>query len=289
MKLAIISDELSQDIEAAALQAARLGFGGLEIRSVGSVPPHLMTDEQLRAVHAIVECHGLRVAGFDPPALKCALPVNDTEIAAVRDLVVNAIRQAELLGAPFVRGFTFYRDGAPDPARAGRISRDVFDGVPLDTVPFLVETGTRSNTPTMRHMLEYLRALDDDRFGVLWDPGNTVFSGLDPTPFPDEYHAARDLIRHVHVKDPKGTSEYVRFGDGDVPWAAILETLAADGYDGWISLETHWRTDRVLTADERDQPWGEPFTRGGFEASVECMEILRALLDGVVASPARPR
>jgi hypothetical protein len=50
--------------------------------------------------------------------------------------------------------------------------------------------------------------------------------------------------------------------------------LAAQGYDGWVSLETHWRLDRVLTGPERDEPWGPGISGGGLEASRICMEVL---------------
>ncbi|MFD4660388.1 sugar phosphate isomerase/epimerase family protein [Kitasatospora sp. NPDC058444] len=281
MKLAVINDELSQDIHAAAARTARLGFGGLEIRSAGEVPPHLMDDAQLSAVRDAVAAHGLEVVGFDPPALKCALPRTDTEIAQVRELVVDSVRRAELLGAPFVRIFTFYREGDPDPRGAAAAAREVLDGVPSDRVPLIVETGQRTNSPTMRHTLDFLDALGDDRLGVLWDPGNSVFSGWDPAPFPEDYQAGRERIRHVHVKDPDGRNAYVRLGDGDLPWPAILATLAEDGYQGWLSLETHWRIGRVLTPEQRDEPWGEEFTAGGFEASSECMRLLREMAAGI--------
>ncbi|WP_406860757.1 sugar phosphate isomerase/epimerase family protein [Streptomyces sp. HUAS MG47] len=282
MRLAIINDELSQDIEAAAAQSARLGFGGLEIRSSGGVPPHLMSDAQLTAVRDTIAGHGLVVAGFDPPALKCALPRTDAEITAVRDLVVDAVRRAELLGAPFVRIFTFYREGDPDPRAAAKAAREVLDGVPHDRVPLVVETGMRTNSPTMRHTLAFLDELGDDRLGILWDPGNSVFSGWDPAPFPQDYALGRERIRHVHVKDPDGRTAYVRLGDGDLPWPAILARLAEDGYDGWLSLETHWRVGRPpLTQQQRDEPWGEEFTAGGFEASSQCMELLREMVEGL--------
>ncbi|OKK12192.1 hypothetical protein AMK16_32035 [Streptomyces sp. CB00455] len=280
MRLAIINDEASQDIHAAAAEAHRLGFGGLEIRSSGGVPPHLMDDAQLAAVRDAVTGHGLEIAGFDPPALKCALPRTGAEVAAARDLVVDAVRRAELLGAPFVRIFTFYREGDPDPRRAAKAAREVLDGVPADRVPLLVETGMRTNSPTMRHTLEFLDALGDDRLAVLWDPGNSVFSGWDPAPFPQDYALGRERIRHVHVKDPDGQSGYVRLGDGDLPWPAILNTLAEDGYRHWLSLETHWRIGRKpLTQQQRDEPWGEEFTAGGFEASSQCMRLLREMTE----------
>ncbi|WNI30684.1 hypothetical protein [Streptomyces sp. ITFR-6] len=74
MRLAIINDEPSQDIEQAAATTARLGFDGLEIRSSDGVAPQRMDDAALARIRATVARHGLRVAGFDPPALKCELP-----------------------------------------------------------------------------------------------------------------------------------------------------------------------------------------------------------------------
>ncbi|MCZ7456170.1 sugar phosphate isomerase/epimerase family protein [Streptomyces sp. WMMC940] len=285
MKLAVINDEVSQDIHVAAAEAAGHGFGGLEIRSSGGVPPHRMTDDQLRVVRDMTTSQGLRVAGFDPPALKCRVPRDDAETAAVRDLVVDAVRRAEILGAPFVRVFTFYREGDPDPRGAAKAAHEVLDGVPADRVPLLVETGMRTNSPTMRHTLDFLDALGDDRLGILWDPGNSVFSGWDPEPFPQDYALGRDRIRHVHVKDPDGRTAYVRLGDGDLPWPAILARLAEDGYEGWISLETHWRIGRTLTQRQRDEPWGEEFTSGGLEASSICMSSLREMARAVGATP----
>ncbi|MBB6439769.1 sugar phosphate isomerase/epimerase family protein [Streptomyces candidus] len=277
MRLAIINDELSQDIEQAAATSAHLGFDGLEIRSSNGVPPHHMNDATLDRVRDTVARHGLAVAGFDPPALKCDLPRTAAGTDAARELVAASVRRAERLGAPFVRIFTFYRQGDPDPRKAAAVAREVLDGVPTGRVPLLVETGMRTNSPTMRHTLEFLDALGDDRLGVLWDPGNSVFSGWDPVPFPRDYALGRERIRHVHVKDPDGQRAYVRLGDGDLPWPAILARLAEDGYRGWVSLETHWRIGRVLSQAQRDEPWGEEFTAGGFEASTACMRLLREM------------
>lgn len=279
-RLSIISDELTQDFARAAAQTAESGLGGLEIRSADGVAPHRMDDAQLTGIRETVAAHGLEITGFCPPALKCALPHADGEIAAVRDLLADALRRAELLGAPYVRIFTFYRDGDPDPRHAADVASEVLDGL-TGRIPLLVETGTRTNSPTMRHTVEFLDALGDDALGILWDPGNTVFSGWDPSPYPEDYAIGRDRIRHVHVKDPDGQAGYVRLGDGDLPWPEILATLAHDGYAGWLSLETHWRIGRVLTAAQRDEPWGEPFSADGFEASVACMRILRELVEAI--------
>ncbi|KAA1380682.1 sugar phosphate isomerase/epimerase family protein [Aeromicrobium fastidiosum] len=279
MRLSIISDEISQDVDVAARTASANGFDGLEIRSAYGVTPHHLRDVELDRVRTVVLGHGLAVSGFDPPALKCALPRTDAELTAVRELVVDSIRRAERLGAPFVRIFTFYRSGDPDPMLAASVAREVLSGLTQGAVPLIVETGMRTNTPTMRHVLAFLDALGDDHTGILWDPGNSVFSGWDTSPFPADYLAGRDRIRHVHVKDPDGQDSYVRLGDGDLPWPEIIAALVQDDYRGWVSLETHWRPDRILSQAERDEPCGESFSRGGVEASTVCMQVLRELVE----------
>jgi len=280
MRLAIINDEIDQDLDRAATAAARLGFEGLEIRSAWETPPHRFSDEQLHAVRETTKAHGLSVVGFCPPVLKCPLPRTDAEISASRELLADSLRRARLLDAPFVRIFTFFREGDPNPRAAAEAARAVLDGFTWEGTDVLVETGMRTNSPTMRHTLEFLDALGDDRLGVLWDPGNSVFSGWDKKPFPEDYAAGRDRIRHVHVKDPVGQAEYVRLGDGDLPWAEIVGSLREDGYTGWLSLETHWRIGRVLTQEQRDEPWGAAFSDGGYEASLTCMRRLYELVRG---------
>ncbi|MEU3308886.1 sugar phosphate isomerase/epimerase family protein [Nocardiopsis sp. NPDC006832] len=273
MRLAVIGDEISQDPAVVADLAVRHGFPGVEIRSAWGCAPHLMSDGQLREVARVLRGQGREVAGFASPVFKHALPVTDREFEEASRLLHECLRRAELIGAPTMRIFAFYRDGDPDPVVAGHAARRLLDGVP-PRVPLVVETGTRTNTPSVRHLLEFLEVLDRPDIGVLWDPGNSVFSGWEPSPFPREYEAVRDLIRHVHVKDPAGQDSYVRLGEGDLAWTEILGRLAEDDFEGYVSLETHWRTDRILTAGERDEPWGEGFSTGGAEASAVCMELL---------------
>jgi sugar phosphate isomerase/epimerase len=280
MKLAVINDELAQDFRVVAKTVAQLGFDGVEVRSVDETPPHLLTDGQLADMSTIVAEHSLAVAGFAPPVFKVALPRTDDELRQAADLVTDSCRKAALLGAPHVRIFTFYRAGDPDPVLAARTARRILGGLSLP-VPLVVETGMRTNTPTVRHLITFLDELGRDDVGILWDPGNSVFSGWDRKPFPADYERGRDRIRHVHVKDPDSTRGYVRLGDGDLDWPAILNRLAQDGYEGFVSLETHWRHGRQLTAAERDNPWGEAFSRDGYAASVECMQRLRGWRDGV--------
>lgn len=286
MRLAVIGDEVSQRLPEVVRAATGTGFDGVEVRSLENTPPHRLTDEQLDRTCDTLRAAGLAVAGFSPPVFKAPLPRTSADLDAAGALLRHCLDQAVRLGAPHMRVFTFFRDGDPDPLAAARAARQVLDGVD-SPLPLVVETGTRSNSPTLQLTLRFLDALGRDDIGVLWDPGNSIFSGWDDLPAPDEYRLGRDRIRHVHVKDPDGTRGYVRLGDGMLDWAQLLAQLAADGYQGWVSLETHWRTGRALTARQRDEPWGEDFSADGYQASVECMRLLAQWRDAA-ASPSVP-
>lgn len=279
MRLSVITDEVSQDLRQALEMARAVGFDGIEVRSVWNTAPHRLTDEQLSAIRSDVLASGLAVTAFDSPALKTSLPHSSEQFAQCRMALEQAVLQARLLGAPHVRLFSFYRDDRPEPELAARVVRRLLRDLDTAGVSLLVETGTRTNTPTLKHVMRFLDTVDDERLAILWDPANAVFGGWDPVPFPGDYAVGRDRILHVHVKDPDARRAYVRLGTGDLPWPAIIATLAEDGYQGFLSLETHWRIGRCLAAEQRDEPWGDLFSEGGAAASLACMKRLAAMVE----------
>lgn len=274
MRLSIIGDEMHQNLYRVIDAVKTYGFHGIEVRSVWNTRPDKLTEDQLTEIRDSIKNAGLSVAGFDSPCLKTPLPRTDSELEAARNSILHAIEQARLLESGFVRIFTFFREGEANPKLAGKVAKQILDGIIPDDIEIYIETGMRTNTPTMKHMLQFLDVIGDNRLGVVWDPGNSVFAGADKHPFPADYKAGKDLIRHVHIKDPIGQWEYTRLGNGDLPWPQIIRALANDGYDGYLSLETHWRIGRVLDQHQRDYPWFDTFSANGYEASIECMQQL---------------
>lgn len=274
MRLAIIGDELDQDLDTVINAVKARGFDGIEVRSVWNMSPPMLSDEKLLEIHESILKSNLAIAGFDSPGFKIPLPQSDIELEACRTTILRSIEQARLLGSGFVRFFTFYRDGDANPKLAAKIVQSVLEDIIPEDLAIYFETGMRTNTPTMKHILQFMDVIGDNRFGVVWDPGNSVFSGAEKNPFPNDYKVGRDVIKHVHVKDPIGQREYTRLGDGDLPWQDIINTLRNDGYKGYLSLETHWRIGRVLDQNQRDNPWYNAFSAGGYKASEVCMDQL---------------
>jgi sugar phosphate isomerase/epimerase len=145
-------------------------------------------------------------------------------------------------------------------------------------IEIVVETGTLTNTVRASDLAAVLLALQRPFVGALWDPGNGVYSAMDPDPLL-AYGTLREWIRHVHVKDPLGQSHYAPIGRGSTPWKEIVGRMATDGYRGYLSLETHWRRERILSKEELDCPWGNTFSAGGKEASSLCMAALKDVVE----------
>lgn len=100
----------------------------------------------------------------------------------------------------------------------------------------------------------------------------------------ESYGVLRRKIRHVHVKDSvrEGNGAHaVCIGEGEGQVREILSALHADGYDGWLSLETHYRLDVSLDDETLRLPGGAAFSAGGAAASAQSMRALAAIIDEV--------
>lgn len=116
---------------------------------------------------------------------------------------------------------------------------------------------------------------------AIFDPGNCLYDPLGEVPFPDGYLAIRPYFAHVHIKDAVRSNdgaECVKVGTGQVNFAALLPQLAADGYDGWLSMETHYRTGGQLSEDSLRLPGGADFSVGGAGATAESVLALKEIL-----------
>jgi sugar phosphate isomerase/epimerase len=91
--------------------------------------------------------------------------------------------------------------------------------------------------------------------GMIWDVVNGTSTG--ETPFPDGYEKLDPTrIHHMHLKDVKidavtGERSTVAVGDGMIPYPRVFAKLAADGYGGALSMETHFSLDGSKEAASR--------------------------------------
>jgi sugar phosphate isomerase/epimerase len=105
-----------------------------------------------------------------------------------------------------------------------------------------IENEHACNIATAQETAKVLAAIDHENLQVVWDPANAYVSG--ERPYPNGYRLLDvSRIAHVHAKDCKLNGHkpiWGPLGECDIDWKGQLDALAADGYTGYINLETHW-------------------------------------------------
>ncbi|HVN04455.1 MAG TPA: sugar phosphate isomerase/epimerase [Bryobacteraceae bacterium] len=280
--IAAITDEFSQDVEAAARSMAEIGIEGAELRMVfGKNIIDLSNDELDRAIE-ITARQGLEIISIASPLLKCVLPdappvdarfqqdvfASAHTFADQPRLAARALEIAERTGARIIRVFSYWRTVRPDECfeRVARALEELANQAAPHGRIIGLENEHACNIATGTETARALDAAGAANLQAVWDPANCYVSG--ETPYPDGYRLlAAGRIAHVHAKDCRVEGRrplWCALGEGAIDWRGQLAALARDGYRGWISLETHWTG-----------PHGDKH-----EASMICGRNLKALAAG---------
>ncbi len=256
--IAAITDEFSQDVATAARSMAEIGMSGAELRMVHGKNIIDVTNEELSRVQEILAEHGLEIVSIATPLLKCVLPdAPEVDARFQQDIFASkhtfedqprlterAFEIAERTGAQIIRVFSYWRTVEPESCFE-RIVR-ALEGLARQAVPHRRTIGLENehacNIATAAETERVLNSVDHPNLKVVWDPANAYISG--ETPYPDGYSRLPvNRIAHVHAKDCRVEDHrpiWGPLGEGGVDWKGQVAALAADGYSGWISLETHW-------------------------------------------------
>lgn len=257
-RIAAITDEFSPDIETAVRSMSEIGMAGAELRMVFGKNVVDLTDEELDRAIAMVRGRGLEIVSIASPLLKCVLPdAPGVDARFQKDmfaskhtfedqprLAARAFEIARRAGAPIIRVFSYWRTVQPEEC-FGRIVealRNLADQAAPHGLTIGLENEHACNIATGEETARLLTALEHPNLKVVWDPANALVSGEDP--FPGGYRKIPPgRIVHIHAKDCQIENHKVAWaplGEGIIDWKGQVEALAHDGYQGWISLETHW-------------------------------------------------
>jgi sugar phosphate isomerase/epimerase len=264
MKLAAITDEISQDFEHALDVMLEYGAEGAELRGLWGVNIADLTDEQAeRAKKALIE-RGLSVAALATPFFKCDLEMtapNAGEAAGrmhlatprglpeQMELLRRCIHLAHFFDTPLVRVFSFWRNAAMSPEIESQIISAFEEPVAMaakENVVLGLENEHACFIGTGVEAARIAAAVNSPHFRIVWDPGNAFCA--DETPYPDGYTAVRPWLCHIHIKDAvlADTAEHgpqpkwCVVGEGVIDYNGQFAALKRDGYDGFVSLETHY-------------------------------------------------
>lgn len=240
MKLSVFTDEVCrEDPDRALALIARWGLKHAELRTVRSGRFPLVPDVELEEFGRRLQGEGLALSAVSPGFFKC--PVDDPQVRPLLERELpRACEWARHLGTDLVSAFAFARQDQGQPSSQvsdylGEMARIAaqhgcrlaleneaacWGGTGLETAQLICQSGAAN-------------------LSLCWDPGNAARAGA-PCPFPDEYQQLKDLVAHVHMKnfDP-GTKRWSLMEQGVVDWPGQLRALEADGYQGFLIIETH--------------------------------------------------
>jgi sugar phosphate isomerase/epimerase len=252
-RLAVTTDEISEDLLEAARFLGRFHIGHAEIRNLAGKYNTEQPVAEIRKARKLLDEHRIQTCILDTGFFKVPLPAEDAAGQAKLDgqwaLLDRAMERAAILGADRIRVFAFThgRNETPDAKHYPRIYELVAEAsrrARKRGLLLALENVGNSYVATAEHSAHLLKAVSDQALGLTWDPNNSAASG-DPQPYPAGYEMLDPArILHVHFRDyrrlPGGKTEWCGVGEGEFDHAGQLRALQKDGYQGAISLETHY-------------------------------------------------
>ena len=154
----------------------------------------------------------------------------------------RALAVAARLGAPYIRIFSFFL--RPDQAPADhrdevlrRMTALARRAEPTGVV-LLHENEKDIYGDIPERVLDIVESVGSPALRLAWDPANYVQVGVGP--FTEGYATLRPHTVYIQIKDALlATGEVVPAGEGDGQLRETVRALAADGFDGFFSMEPH--------------------------------------------------
>lgn len=287
-KKAVISDEISQDFFRAVKIICRFKLEGIELRSVWDKNPHELSSSEIANIRKTVQSEGLTIPCLDTPLFKCRLHSNH-DYQEHLQILKRSMEVAHELGIGFIRGFTFWDEEseidffeANLPVITDKIQA-ITGMLEENKIVLVIESDPATSANSSQKLEKFLTNLTSPWIKAVWDPGNNLYVQGAEKPYPDAYERLKPYIAHVHIKDicraPGGDPEACCIGAGEVGYPEVFKRLIADGYDGWVSLETHYRLrSGPLSEELLALPKGSSFSMGGEEATIESLESWEKIL-----------
>ncbi|WP_159888731.1 sugar phosphate isomerase/epimerase family protein [Paenibacillus puerhi] len=281
-RLAIMTDEVSQNPEDAIRLAKEFGLQGVELRSVDGMQLHQLEDARIEEIKLLLGEAGLEVCSLSTPVFKCELD-NPEEVEQSLAVLRRDLELAQRFGCRIIRGFSFWARKPFEEAFDDIVSR-IRGIVPLleeADVIFALEFDPAVYATNAEKTARIVQAINSPFVRVLFDPGNDLWDPDGEVPYPQGYGHARELMCHIHLKDAvrRGNEvEGVAIGAGEVDYKGLFTALVQDGYNGYLVVETHYRLRSKLSEEQLKRPAGYAFSEGGEEASRQCLESLAGLL-----------
>jgi len=291
-RIVALTDRLPQDLRQVAAWAKKNGLSGLEIGRIGGKPVHeLANPRDTTELKAALAAANLTVASLATPVFLCPLEDKEAYRGQLQQLD-RCLELARALGTPLLVVRAFLRKGGLEESwnkLAGyfrepvRRARDM--GITLGVV-----NDPETFIGTGRELARFIETIGSPQLKAVWDPCAAIYDIDRPEiPYPDGYQRLKRYVALVRVRDVdrqqhSGKLQECVLGDGLVGWAQQIRALAADRFQGPLSISTGWQpgvrpSGAVYTGDNSPE--------GAQKATQICVAGLRKL-EAPEPPPQRP-
>src|SRR5215469_7160797 len=200
LKLGVINDEITQDLDHALAVARELGLQFVELRAMWNKNLMDLKEDEVKEARRLLTKYGIKASDIASPFLKVDAPgfttkegQHDTFNARFGykeqpEVLERAIELAKVLETDKIRVFSFWRIEKP---------AQVFDLVVADLrralekakkqqITLVLENEHDCNIATAADSVKLLSAIQDPNLGLNWDPGNAYAAG--ERSYPDGYN-----------------------------------------------------------------------------------------------------
>lgn len=213
----------------------RYGYEGVEWR----VHPEFHLDPEnierdLKEAKEICEEAGLKIVAL-APYLPLGTPLLESVVRSAGEYGVPLVR----VGVPSYTGEVCYWSLYDDTRRKLEEFQKLGEKTGVKGV-IEIHMGNIATSPSLAKWL--LKDLNPRYLGAIFDPGNMIAEGYEAWKMGMEILG--EHLAHCHAKnagwfrkDGKWEFSFVPLDEGIADWKAIIQSLKAVGYDGWISFE----------------------------------------------------
>lgn len=234
MKLGIVGEATQLRFRSILPHMVRIGARGLQMSAVGEFAPKSLGETARRDIRNLLKSHEAHLT-----ALNCPLQRGiDDEFQLQPRL--EAIREAMVLACELQSNVVL----VPLPQIPVADEKGERPRVLRESLEFLGSTGDRLGClvameigfDPIPSVVKYLQQFSFGSLQVNYDPANMIFHRHEPL---KDLVLLKERLCHFHARDARkvsvseGTQE-VALGAGDVSWLAMIATLSAIEYRGWI-------------------------------------------------------
>ena len=242
MKLGIVTDEITRDLDEALSRAEAWGLRHFELREGGERRFPYFTAEETATVEAAVR-DGARITAVSPGLFKGYVEDAAQVRREIDEVLPRAVEAALRFEAPLLILFGFQREPNAPPAQRLQVLRAFEAAVERAAaaglrVAFENEPDFWIDDPAGSMVL--LDELDHPAAGLNWDPANLHWSGKEPEY--DDFQTILPRLFNVHVKDFTPDDPDVPWrpvGQGTTPWPDLLGWITEESALEHVTLETH--------------------------------------------------